>query len=326
MILAGDLGGTKANLGLFETRDGKLALVASRRYPSRGHSSAEEIAQAFLRETGASISAACFAVAGPVIDNRVHVTNLPWSVDGGALARHLGLASAKLLNDLEATACGLRTLPPGDFEILKDGERGVAGSQVLIAAGTGLGASILVWDGKQHVVAPCEAGHAGFSPRTEQEIELLRFLMRRKNPDPVSIEMILSGRGFRCVHEFLAPGVRHPSFDGSDEESAPDITHGALEGSCDICVETVRMWCSIYGSEAGNLAIRVVARGGAFVAGGIAVKILPFLRDGRFNAAFVDKDKMQYLLAALPVYLVKNEEAPLWGAAWVAAHPGTEGL
>jgi glucokinase len=317
MILAGDIGGTKCNLGLFELSAGKLSLVAQRRFPSQEHASLREILDSFLRQTGAVPSAACFAVAGPVVENRAHVTNLLWVVDGPQVARSLQLPFVRILNDLEATAHGLPILQPSDFEILSEGTPGVRANQGLIAAGTGLGEALLIWDGQRHVVSASEAGHADFAPHTEQEAELLRYLMKRYSP--VSWEVILSGRGFRELHNFLDPQYRHASFDLPHADAAPEITRRALDGTCPVCVDTVRMWAGIYGSEAGNLAIRLVARGGIFVAGGIALKILPFLKDGRFVSAFHAKEKMQELLSLIPIAVVKNEAAPLWGAALAAS-------
>jgi glucokinase len=318
-ILAGDLGGTKSNLGLFEAQRGKLKLLyPPKRFRSQAFTGAETVIDQFLREAGVKITAACFAVAGPVVNNTVRVTNLPWVVDARSLAKFLRVRQVMLLNDLEATAYGLRALPKEDFETLHEGVPNAAGNQVLIAAGTGLGEAILVWDGKRHVVVPSEAGHADFAPHTDQEIELLKFLKAKH--EFVSAEIILSGRGFREIHEFLDGNVRHPSFDDANADPAPEITRRALEESCPVCVRTVDMWNGIYGAEAGNLALRAVALGGVFVAGGIAVKILPKLRDGRFVKALANKEKLGSLLSRLPVYVALNESAPLWGAAWVAVH------
>lgn len=317
MILAGDIGGTKCNLGLFEQSSGKLSLIAQQRFPSQEHASLQEVLHVFLQQTGAAPSSACFAVAGPVLENRAHVTNLLWIVDGPELARSLRLNSIRILNDLEATAHSLPVLEPADFEVLHEGTPGVRANQGLIAAGTGLGEALLIWDGQRHVISASEAGHADFAARTEQEVELMRFLMKRYSP--VSWEVILSGRGFRELHDFLDPHSRHASFDLPETDPAPEITRLALEGACCVCVESVRLWTGMYGSEAGNLAIRLIARGGIFVAGGIGVKILPFLKDGRFVSAFHAKEKMQELLSQIPIAVLKNEAAPLWGAALVGS-------
>lgn len=183
----------------------------------------------------------------------------------------------------------------------------------MIAAGTGLGESILVWNKGRYNVVPSEGGHSDFAPHSEQQIELLRF-MRRRYPQ-VSWELILSGRGFRTIHEFLAPNVRHRSFEDPDADPAPEITCNALNRTCPVCRDTLDLWTAIYGSEAGNLALKVLALGGVYVAGGIAIKILEKMKDDTFFHAFKDKWKFEGLLANIPVSVILNEAAPLIGAA-----------
>src|ERR1700730_13798660 len=295
MILAGDVGGTKCNLAVYRVREGQYQQVAKCRYESRKFSSFEAIVAQFLseisggtKETAAGkIDAAGFGVAGPVIDNRVKATNLPWTVDGAGLARHVAPEQIACLTALEAT-------------------------QALIAAGTGLGESILFWNGDRYTVASTEGGHTDFAPRTELEIEFLRYMKQRN--EYVSVELILSGRGFRTVHEFLDVSVRHASFDGSEDDAAPEITHLALERKCPVCVRTLDLWTAMYGAEAGNLALKTLARGGVWIAGGIAVKIRKKMEDGAFFKAFCEKEKFGALLAQIPIQMVLNEEAPLIGA------------
>ena len=325
MILAGDIGGTKCNLALFEARQGTLCSIAHRRFASKDYMQFGDIVSEFVRDVGGQsaavgsgkVTAAGFGVAGPVIDYRVRATNLPWVVDGASLARILGIERVVLLNDLEATAYSLAHLQPSEFCTLNAGTPAPQANQALIAAGTGLGEAILFWDGSRHVVAATEGGHADFAPRTEQEIELLRFLKKRY--ENVSFELILSGRGFRTIHEFLGPAVKHPSFDAPGADPAPEITRLGLEGSCPVCVQTLDLWTALYGAEAGNLALKSLARGGVYVAGGIAVKILPKLKDGTFVRAFTQKSKFGTLLSQIPIYVVVNEDAPLLGAAAQAA-------
>jgi glucokinase len=316
MILAGDVGGTKSNIGLFDVQQGKLARVAHKRYSSHEHAGLQEILQDFLAENPEQITAASFGVAGPVVDNRVHGTNMPWIVDGAAVAGFLGLPRVRILNDLEATAFGVGVLPPSDLETIYEGVRLPAANCVVIAAGTGLGEAILFWDGKNHLAIGTEGGHADFAPHTRQQADLWTFL--RVRYDYVSVEIILSGRGFQNVHEFLDPSVKHPGFDDLTKDPAPEITQRGLSGQCHVCAATLDLWTEIYGSEAGNFAIRTLARGGIYVAGGIAVKVLPKLKDGRFAAAARDKEKMKDFLAHVPIYVVLNEECPLLGAAYVA--------
>jgi len=246
----------------------------------------------------------------------VRATNLPWTVDTESLIESIKVKQVVILNDLGATGHSIEHLPPEDFCVLNVGKIEHGGTKALIAAGTGLGQSILVWDGNRYQVVPSEGGHSDFAPHTELQIELLRF-MRRRYPQ-VSWELILSGRGFRTLHEFLAPNVRHATFEDPDADPAPEITRQGLDKSCPVCVETLDLWTSIYGAEAGNLALKVLALGGVFVAGGIAVKILDKIKDGTFFKSFQDKWKFEGLLNNIPVSVVLNESAPLIGAAYEA--------
>jgi len=321
VILAGDVGGTKCNLALFSERGGKLTPVFKQRFASKEFPRFELIVKEFSRQAAAHLSsngilAAGFGVAGPVMNNRVRATNLPWIVDAETLSRELHVPQIVLLNDLGATGHSIEHLAPEEFCVLNPGKPEPGGTRALIAAGTGLGQSFLVWDGQRYRVAPSEGGHSDFAPRTDQEIELLRY-MRRRYPQ-VSWELILSGRGFRTIHEFLAPDVRHPSFDDPDADPAPEITRLGLAKTCRTCVETLDLWTAMYGSETGNLALKVLALGGVYVAGGIAVKILEKIKDGAFFRAFKDKESFEGLLSNIPVSMVLNESAPLLGAAYEA--------
>ena len=313
MILAGDIGGTKTNLGLFEERQGKLAKVTDKRYPSRDHKGLEEIVADFTGRTEAKVSAAAFGIAGPVVDGRVRTGNLPWIVDGAVLAKQLGVSRVRLMNDLEATAHGIGVLEAADFETLHEGVAAPQAPRVVIAAGTGLGEAILFWDGSRHIPTATEGGHADFAPHTNQHADLWKFIKTRS--EFVSVELILSGRGFRTLHEFLSGSIRHPSFDDPKMDAAVEITKLALAKQCPVCVDAVNLFVEIYGAEAGNLAVRTVARGGIFVAGGIAVKILPLLKDGRFVAAVQHKEKMTDFLSQISIRVVLDEECPLKGAA-----------
>ena len=321
MILAGDVGGTKCNLALFAEKNGKLEFVFRERFASKEFAQFDLIIREFGRRAAPylgqdKIRAAGFGVAGPVIDNRIHATNLPWIVDAEILAGEVGVKSIVLLNDLGATGHSLQHLPPQDFCVLNSGTPVPGASRALLAAGTGLGEGILFWDGNRYKVVPSEGGHSDFAPRTDQQIELLKF-MRHRYPE-VSWEEILSGRGFRTLHEFIAPSVKHPIFEDPDADPAPFITKSALDHSCPVCVEALDLWTSIYGAEAGNLALKVLALGGVYVAGGIAVKILPKMKDGTFFSAFKNKWHFEKMLADVPVSIVLNESAPLIGAAYEA--------
>jgi glucokinase len=317
MILAGDIGGTKSNLGAFEERSGKLVCVVQDSLPSRKFSTLEDLVADFLQRTKVKVDAACFGIAGPIVDNSVRTTNLPWNVTASDLENLLGVPSVRLLNDLEATCYSILVLEPSDFENIHPGVEGPNATKVIIAAGTGLGEGVIFWDGKKHHPSATEGGHSDWAPNTDQQIELWRYLRARN--EIVSCEIILSGRGFPELHDFLDPSARHPEFSNPDEDPAPIITKHALDGTCAVCVRTLDLWVDMYGSETGNLAIRNVARGGIYVAGGIAVKILPKLKEGRFASAVAHKEKMTGLLSAIPINVVLNEKAPLIGAAHVAA-------
>jgi len=331
VILAGDVGGTKCNLALFERQGARLEPVVVRRYPSLGSPDFSHIVAKFLEDARSAlghevgpIDSAGFGVAGPVVGHRVQATNLPWGVDGDALERQLGTDKVVLLNDLEATGYSLAHLRPEELETLNAGTPAVGAAQALIAAGTGLGEAILYWDGDRYFVAGSEGGHTDFAPRTDQEIELLRFL--KKSNANVSNELIISGRGFRSLHQFLDPSVKHPGLDDPAFDPAPLITQQALAGTCAVCVQAVHLWTAIYGSEAGNLALKALARNAVYVAGGIAVKVLPMLKDGTFVRAFCSKSKplLQNLLSQIPIHVVLNEQAPLLGVA-VQAEAATSG-
>jgi len=324
MILAGDVGGTKCNLGLFARQGPSLRPVFQRRLPTRDYAGFEDLIEDFFEqapapESGAprpEIEAAGFGVAGVVVDGSLHAENLPWVLNGSAIARKLHLNEVVLLNDLTATALSLDHLGSHDFEILNQGVPVPNATKAVIAAGTGLGEASLLWDGQQYRVAPSEGGQADFAPRSEVQIQLLIHL--NKSLPQVSNEEIISGRGFRRIHEFLNPSVRHASFDSADGDPAREITQRGLERSCPVCVESLTLWIEAYGAEAGNMALRTVALGGVFVAGGIAPKILPKLREGSFFRAFCGKREFSEVLARVPLSVVVNEDAPVWGAAYQA--------
>lgn len=321
MILAGDIGGTKSNLALMEKNGDGFRVLFIHRYPSSDFTCFDDIVEDFLARgkeflsasPPGKITAAGFGVAGPIIGRGVRITNLSWAIDGDALERQLGTRHVVLLNDLEATGYSLACLTPAELLTLNDGVPAPHGTQALIAAGTGLGEAMLTWNGSRYIVMPSEGGHADFAPRTEPEIELLRYLKRLHKF--VSFELIVSGRGFLILHEFLNKSVRHATFDQPGADPAPEITRLGLDGTCPVCVETLDLFVTLYGAEAGNLALKALALGGVFVAGGIAPKILPKIENGKFFNAFCEKEKFQELLSRIPIQVVLNEEAPLLGAA-----------
>jgi glucokinase len=321
VILAGDVGGTKCNIALFAEKNGKLHVVFKQRFASKDFARFDLIIKEFTRQaaphlTDEKVRAAGFGVAGPVINNRIHATNLPWVIDADSLSKELGVKTIALMNDLGATGHSLDHLPAEDFVVLNQGTPVEGATRALLGAGTGLGQSILFWDGDRYRVVPSEGGHSDFAPHTDEQIELLKF-MRKRYPQ-VSWELILSGRGFRTIHEFLSSTVKHPIFDDPDADPAPFITKAGLSKECPVCVQTLDLWTAIYGAEAGNLALKVLALGGVYVAGGIAIKILPKMQDGTFFKEFRDKWHFGEMLSNIPVSVVLNESAPLIGAAYEA--------
>jgi glucokinase len=321
LILAGDVGGTKALLGLFAEEGKGLRLVREAVYPSQEFPSLEAIVEHFFAGTAPpALTAACFGVAGPVIDGRSATTNLPWIIDERTLSTTTPVPRARLLNDLEATAWGVLGLAAAELAPLQTGTRR-DGHRALIAAGTGLGEALIVRDGGRHVVVASEGGHADFAPRTEREDGLLRFL--RREYGHVSYERVLSGPGLYNVYRFaratsglVEPGWLRDRMAGGDPSAV--VSEVALAGEDVVCEEALDTFAAVYGAEAGNLALRGLAVGGVFLGGGIAPKILAKLGDGTFTAAFRDKGRFRELLEAVPVAVVLNPRVALLGAAHAA--------
>jgi glucokinase len=324
MILAGDVGGTKCNLGLFLREGRALRSVFQRRLATRDYAGFEDLVEDFLKQATAvdaiakapAIDAAGLGVAGVVAGGRHYSENLPWVVDVSALAHKLNLKHIRLLNDLTATALSLERLSVNDLVALNPGTPDHNATRAVIAAGTGLGEAILFWDGETYRVAPAEGGQADFAPHTAREIQLLTHL--RVQLPHVSCEEIVSGRGFRRIHEFLNPAVRHASFESPEGNAAGEISQLGLAQSCPVCVETLGFWTEIFGGVTGNFALQTMALGGVYVAGGIAVKILPKLQDAIFFKSFCGDSNLAPVLARIPISVVVNEDAPLWGAAYEA--------
>jgi glucokinase len=322
MILAGDIGGTSARLGLFAVRDERLVPIAERKYPSQEYAGLNEIASAFAGGCGHKVRAACFGIAGPVQNGRVVTPNLPWVVDSHSLSRDLGLASVKLINDLEANAYGIAALEPADFVTLNEGAPGAAGNAAVISVGTGLGEAGVFWDGRQHRPFACEGGHVDFAPRDELEVELLLWLRARYGR--VSYERVLSGPGLLILYEFLRDtgrGTERPELAQAmtQGDASAAISAAGLEGQDELSVKALNMFVAFYGAEAGNLALKIMATGGVYLGGGIAPKILPKLKGPVFLAAFTGKGRMQPLLEAMPIRVVMKDTAALLGAARSAA-------
>lgn len=322
MILAGDIGGTNARLAYFQPQNGHLRLVSERVFPSREHNELGEIVNRFLDDSGTRPEVACFGIAGPVRNGRVETSNLPWVIEQARLAKQIHTPATLLINDLEASAWGIGALSTADLVPLNEVVGPAVGNQAVVAPGTGLGEAGLFWDGTRHHVYACEGGHADFAPQGELQIELLRFLQKRFGH--VSYERILSGPGLVNVYEFLR--------DCKGEKESPEMTArlktgdpaatisaSALEQSCTLAVQALDIWIAVYGAEASNLALKAMATGGLFLAGGISPKILPKLQGRLFLDAFFNKGRLRPLVEAMPVHVVTNDKAGLLGAARCAA-------
>jgi glucokinase len=325
LLLCGDIGGTNTRLAILEPSAGKPRIVVSETLPSSGFATFEDAVAEFLERHHPQVDEAAFGIAGPVEGRICRATNLPWVVDADALARRFSFVRVELLNDLEALAHGIAALGPEDFEILHPGEE-QAGNRALIAAGTGLGQAGLFWDGERHRPFATEGGHCDLAPRNEEEVTLLRFLLRRHAR--VSAERVVSGPGLVALYDFvLEKNAAAPSSEVAavaDSERAAAISRAALDGSCRHAGEALDIFVALFGAEAGNLALKMLARGGFYVGGGIAPKILPRLRGGAFREAFCAKGRMRPLLEAMPLKVIKNGDTALFGTAYRTQgfHPG----
>jgi glucokinase len=322
MILAGDIGGTHTRLAVFDYRRSQTKPVLIRKYPSRDYDSLDAIVRFFVGEEKMPIDGACFGVAGPVKHGRSETSNLAWVVDSRQLASELSLESVQLLNDLEASAYGIVLVEPQDIVVLNEGVPVEMSIAALISAGTGLGEAGLHWEGGYYRPFPSEGGHADFAPRNELETELLLNLL--KQYDHVSYERVLSGPGLYNIYKFLRDTGRgdEPAWltdKMGQEDPSSVITQAALQGTSDLCVRSLDLFVSIYGAEAGNLALKFLATGGVFVGGGIAPKIIEKLRDSTFMKAFKAKGRLSTLLEAMPVRVILNDQTALLGAARFAA-------
>jgi glucokinase len=327
MILAGDIGGTNARLAYFQPQDGRLQLISERVFPSREHSELGEIVNEFLKDSGTRPEVACFGIAGPVHNGRVETSNLPWVIEQSRLAKQIQLPATLLINDLEASAWGVAALSPQDLFPLNQVPHAI-GNQAVIAPGTGLGEAGLFWNGSEHQVFACEGGHADFAPQGDLQIELLRFLASRYGH--VSYERVLSGPGLVNVYEFLrekGSGDEPVGFAAQLDKgnAAAAISQAALSGTNPLAVQALDLWLSIYGAEAGNLALKAMATGGIFLAGGISPKILPKLSGPLFMRAFLEKGRLRPLLEGILVQVITNDKAGLLGAARCAATKSRNG-
>ena len=324
IVLAGDVGGTKTALALFEkdARGGGLRMLRDTTLPSGEFASLELIIERFLDGGPRPIvDAACLGVAGPVVDGRVQATNLPWVIDEKLLTYAIPSPRVKLLNDLEVAAHGVLALPEEDLRTVQVGMPR-RGNLVLIAAGTGLGEALIIRDGDRRIVIPSEGGHGDLAPRNELEDDLLRYL--RKEFGRVSYERVLAGAGFHNVYRFLRDtghGKESPAVAERMRKENPNavVTELGLARKDPLCDKALDVFVGVYGAEAGNLALKAMAVGGVLVGGGIAPRIIDRIVAGGFAAAFRDKGRLAPLMESIPITVSLNPRAPLFGAAHVAS-------
>ncbi len=322
MVLAGDVGGTHTRLALLAAGGEEPRSVEV--YGSRDHESLEEMLRAFLGAHPTELEAATVGVAGPVRDGRTQAVNLAWPVEAAGLADVLGLDRARVsvINDLEANAWGLRALGDADLTVLNEGDPDEDGTVALVSAGTGLGEAFVTHGPYGPAAQASEGGHVDFAPRDERQEELRRWLARSEGH--VSYERVCSGMGLLSIYEFLRARAGEPEPAWLAEERAagsdgPAITRAGLERRDRIASEALDLMISIYGAQAGNLALTVLATGGVYLGGGIAPRIVDRLREGGFMEAFVAKGRMSGLLEQMPVRVILNDRAPLLGAGLHAA-------
>ena len=324
MILAGDVGGTKVHLALYNFAGGRLSAVREHKFPALEYATLDDVVRAFLAqntEKPEQIAAACFGCPGPVKDGRLKLTNLPWTLDARDLQRSLGIEHIFLINDLEANGYGIPELAAESLVTLHEGDKAAVGHRGLVSAGTGLGECLLIWDAKtqRHVPLPSEGGHCDFAPRNDREIALLNYLIRTLK-GRVSFERVVSGLGIKNVYAFLRDDQKMDEPAWLREQMAAEDPNAVIgrcgeDGSSEICAETLRIFVSSFGAEAGNVALKVLASGGIYLGGGIAPKILKTMQDGVFMQAFLDKGRLSPVLEAMPVRVILDDACALLGAA-----------
>lgn len=317
MILAGDVGGTKVNLAYFESEEEGLKVLFEKKYKSADYPGLAPIVKDFLTHCPGPVEIATFGIAGPVYEGVCKTPNLPWLIRQDYLEKECGIHEVHMINDLEATAYGIRTLTSEDVVFISKTKEMRPGNAAVIAAGTGLGEAGMFWNGREHIPFATESGHVEFAPRNTEEIELLEFMQTKY--ERVSYERLVSGNGLVAIYEFLlskgANASDHISEEMKKEDPAAVITEHALDGSDSLCGEALRLFAKLYGAEAGNLALHHLARGGIYICGGIAPKMLEELKKPGFMEAFVDKGRMKELLESISVAVVLNEKTALQGAA-----------
>ena len=326
-VLAGDIGGTKTLLEVADVSVSARRVLAQGHYPSAKYDGLLPMIREFLGTAGtaavASLYSACFGVAGPIVDvgtgQCARLTNLPWEVDTAVLAHGLGITRVRLINDFQAVGYGIEALESGDLAVLQEGSEIAQAPRAVIGAGTGLGVGILVWQHDHYEAIPTEGGHADFAPTNGPQMDLLLSLMDRFGR--VSCERLLSGPGLVNIYSFLCAGAGEAARLQAvikAQDPAAAIALAAQEQRDALAVRALDMFAEIYGAQAGNLALTCLARGGVYIAGGIAPKIIGMLKTSGFLRAFNDKGRMSVVTAAMPVRVVMNPAVGIIGAALAA--------
>lgn len=321
MVLAGDVGGTNARLALVELNGGRARITQEGGYASRDYAGLTPIINQFRTENLARVDRACFGIACPVVDGDCTAPNLPWTVNARKLGAEIGIPSTTIINDFVAVGYGIELLGPSDLATLQEGNRAPGGPIALIGAGTGLGQGCLFWEGDYYRVLPSEGGHGDYAPRGKLQCGLLDFLTQQFGR--VSWERLLSGPGLVNIYRYLLAAAVAPEQDAVRaemelEDPAKVISrHGLARTDC-LSVRTLDLFCEIFGAQAGNLALTLVATGGVYLAGGIAPRIVERLKSGPFLSSFRDKGRMAELLSRIPVHVIMNPKVGLLGAAAVA--------
>ena len=321
MYLAGDIGGTKTHLALYEKKNTNYIPIKQKKFPSGSYLSLEKILKEFL-SSSEKIEKACFGVAGPVHQGRCETPNLAWIIDEKILKKELKTQKVALINDLVANAYGIRTLSEKDFFVLNEGTAGTEGNQTIVSAGTGLGEVGLFFDGQNHSPFASEGGHCDFFVRNKEEANLF-FYLQKKYGDHVSLERVLSGPGLENIYEYLITTYSQEQvfLEKTKEKSlAQIVSEKGLSKECFFCEKALDLFTSFYGAEAGNSVLKFYALGGLFLGGGIAPKILEKLKTSIFMKAFTAKGRMGSLLSTISVKVILNEETALLGSSYYAKH------
>jgi len=322
MLLAGDIGGTKTNVGIYSSDKGPREPLFEGTFPSGQYASLEDLVSKFLSKCSIKVDQAIFGVAGPVVGGLAEITNLPWIIEEARLKDTFGLRSVRLLNDLEAIAYAVPLLIGEDMHILNRGEPKPRGALAVIAPGTGLGEAFLTWDGFRYKAYPSEGGHGDFGPNSPLEIDLLRYLHEKM--EHVSYERICSGHGLPNIYRYLKKSgyAEEPAWLAEQlaatDDPSPVIVSAALntEKLCKLCVTTLSVFVSALGAEAANLALKVLATGGVYLGGGIPPRIIPALETGEFIKSFTNKGRFSALVSRIPVHVILNPKTALIGAAF----------